>query len=264
MNIIFKILDYLKKRSNLIKNIIIALCIVAIVVLAGYTVDYYNRYNKQTDVISSAEADVAAAKDDVAAVEADNDALNQQIKEYEDKITEQQTEIDGLKKQLEEAKEQVRVAQQSKPVALAKKYVPDGNYTQATQVWNHLKGLGLNDYVCAGILGNIMAEVGGQTLDISRWSYYSSNSSTYYGICQWAGGRKSRLLNNFGTSLEAQLEFLSVELFEVIPKGNAFYSMQNEQEAALYFAKYYERCSSKYYSVRQRNATKALSYFRSV
>jgi hypothetical protein len=71
-------------------------------------------------------------------------------------------------------------------------------------------------------------------------------------------------LNSFGTSLEAQLEFLSVELFEVIPKGNAFYSMQNEQEAALYFAKYYERCSSKYYSVRQRNATKALQYFRSV
>jgi hypothetical protein len=37
--------------------------------------------------------------------------------------------------------------------------------------------------------------------------------------------------------------------------------MQDEKEAALYFAKYYERCGSGSYSVRQSNATKALDYF---
>lgn len=255
MSIIFKILDYLKKHSNLIKNIIIALCIVAIVVLAGYTVDYYNRYNKQKDVISS-------TKEDIASTEADKNVLNQQLQEYKEKVTEQQLEIDGLKEQLEKAKKEASALKQTKPVTLVSKSVPDGTYKQATQVWNKLKSLGLNEYVCAGIIGNIMAEVGGQTLDISRWPQYSQKY--YYGICQWSDGRKARLLNKFGTSLEAQLEFLSVELFEVIPKGNAFYSMQNEKEAALYFAKYYERCSSKYYSVRQSNATKALQYFRSV
>ena len=108
-------------------------------------------------------------------------------------------------------------------------------------------------------MGNIMAEVGGQTLDISRWPQYSQK--TYYGICQWAGNRKQRLLNDFGTTLEAQINFLGVELFEVIPKGDSFYNMQDEKQAALYFAKYYERCGSSSYSVRQQNATKALQYF---
>ena len=121
--------------------------------------------------------------------------------------------------------------------------------------------MGLNEYVCAGILGNIMAEVGGQTLDISRWAQYSAANTKYYGICQWSGGRKNRLLNDFGTTLEDQIRFLSVELFEVIPKNSSFYNMQDEKQAALYFAKYYERCGTGSYSVRQSNATKALNYF---
>lgn len=133
-------------------------------------------------------------------------------------------------------------------------------YSQATSIWNALLELGLNKYVCAGILGNIMAEVGGQTLDISNWPKYSQGS--YYGICQWGGDRRQRLLTEFGTTLEDQISFLSVELFEVIPKGSSFYNMQDEKEAALYFAKYYERCGSSSYSVRQTNATKALEYFQ--
>ena len=124
-----------------------------------------------------------------------------------------------------------------------------------------MKAQGWNDYVCAGIMGNLMAEVGGQTLDISRWAQYSATNTKYYGICQWAGSRKQRLLNDFGTTLESQLRFLSVELFEVIPKGSSFYNMQDEKEAALYFAKYYERCGTSSYSVRQSNATIALQYF---
>jgi hypothetical protein len=57
------------------------------------------------------------------------------------------------------------------------------------------------------------------------------------------------------------VKFLYDELLEVIPKGSSFYNLKNEKEAALYFAKYYERCSSKYYSIRQSNATKALNHF---
>jgi outer membrane murein-binding lipoprotein Lpp len=129
-------------------------------------------------------------------------------------------------------------------------------YPNASKIWAFLKEQGYNDYVCAGIMGNIMAEVGGQTLNIEP---YLGNS--YYGICQWGGGRKTRLLNSFGSSLEAQLSFLAVELPEVIPTGSSFYSIQNEQQAALYFAQYYERCSSSTYSIRQQNATKAYNYF---
>ena len=54
-------------------------------------------------------------------------------------------------------------------------------YPVATTIWNYLKDLGHNDYVAAGILGNIMAEVGGHTLDIQP----TLSNGTYYGMCQW-------------------------------------------------------------------------------
>jgi guanyl-specific ribonuclease Sa len=34
-------------------------------------------------------------------------------------------------------------------------------YPEARKIWNYLKKMGLNNYVAAGIMGNIMAEVGG-------------------------------------------------------------------------------------------------------
>lgn len=191
-------------------------------------------------------------------LEASNEKLNKTVQD-------QQKQLEEYKIQVEQLKQQINTLEKEKKSLTsklaAKTTYPDKDYVQATAVWNHLKSLGLNDYVCAGILGNIMAEVGGQTLDISRWEYYATTSTKYYGICQWAGGRKTRLLNDFGKTLEAQYTFLGVELFEVIPKNNSFYDMQDEKEAALYFAKYYERCGSSSYSVRQKNATKALNYF---
>lgn len=41
-------------------------------------------------------------------------------------------------------------------------------YPVATECWFYLKDLGYNDYVCAGIIGNMMAEVGGGTLNL-QW-----------------------------------------------------------------------------------------------
>jgi hypothetical protein len=214
-------------------------------------------------------------KEEVSVLQTELDSLRKQNEELETQISKQQDKLDENAQIIVEKDKQIQKLEEEK-IELEKKtkatttvktvvsntsFKADGNYSQATQVWNALRALGLNEYVCAGILGNIMSEVGGHTLDISRWSYYASTNTTYYGICQWAGSRKQRLLNNFGTTLEAQIRFLSVELFEVIPKGNSFYNMQDEKQAALYFAKYYERCSSKYYNVRQADATKALAYF---
>ena len=253
MSIIFKILSYLKKHSNLIKNIIIAICVVAVIVGAICANNYKSLYNEQMKAATEAESEKNTAV-------ADKEKLNQQIQEYQNQIAENEKTIDELKEKVEEVnkkKAQQQATALSKKVSIVNS---DTDYSQSTYIWNQLKSRGFNDYICAGIIGNIMAEVGGQTLDISRWSTYAGNSN-YYGICQWSGSRKSRLLNNFGTSLEAQVEFLCVELFEIIPHNNSFYNMQNEKEAALYFAKYYERCSSKHYSSRQTNATKALNYF---
>ena len=262
MSIIFKVLRYLKKHSNLIKNIIVVICASLVFISMPVAAEYKSLYEEQQQIASESQ-------DECQDVIEENEQLNRTIKKYEEKIEDKDKKITTLKKKLKQ--EQTEVVTTT-PTARTVDYVDVDNtsknskpqskstYSEATTVWNYLTGtLGLNKYVSAGIMGNIMAEVGGQTLDFSRWSTYSQGA--YYGICQWGGGRRTRLLNNYGSSLEAQLKFLGVELYETIPKSNSFYKMQNEKEAALYFAKYYERCSSAYYSVRQSNATKALDYF---
>lgn len=249
MNIIFKILKYLKKYSNLIKIIVVGILVVVCILQAIQVNNYKSSYQEELNLGSTIKIELDSIKQQ-------NSELKTQLSEYEQIISEKDNQIQQLQKDVQELED--TAAKLATAVKIGK-VEADGNYNQAQKVWNYLRDLGLNEYVCAGIIGNIMAEVGGQTLDISRWPQYSQG--TYYGICQWAGSRKNRLLNDFGTTLGDQIRFLSVELFEVIPKDNSFYNMQDEQEAALYFAKYYERCSSKYYSVRQKNATKALEYF---
>ena len=256
MSIIFKVLKYLKNYSNLIKNVLIIALAFMLVINTICFYSYRSSYKEEVSVLQT-ELDSLSTKNEELETKAS--AQEETLAENEKVLLEKDAQIQKLESSveaLEKENAELKKPATSKPTTQA-----TGKYSQATQVWNSLKALGLNDYVCAGIMGNIMAEVGGQTLDISGWSRYSSTSSGYYGICQWAGVRKQRLLNDFGTTLEAQIKFLSVELFEVIPKGNSFYNMQDEKEAALYFAKYYERCGSGSYSVRQSNATKALDYF---
>lgn len=125
-------------------------------------------------------------------------------------------------------------------------------YPVATTIWKYLKDLGYNDYVCAGILGNMMIEVGGYTLDIQYWLY----GSNYYGICQWSPAYHSV----WGTDLQTQCDFLKDTIqyeFDTYGRNyykgfnyNSFLDLQNEQEAALAFAKCYERCSSRSYELR--------------
>ena len=141
----------------------------------------------------------------------------------------------------------------------------DGQYTTVTYVWNYLKDAGYNDYVVAGIIGNMMAETGGQTLNLN-WEAWSEGS--YYGICQWS---KKFFPEVIGQNLEGQLEFLLSNIkYEIDTFGYAYSSgfdfdsflrLEDEREAALVFAKCYERCNSDYYSIRQDNATKAYEYF---
>lgn len=136
-------------------------------------------------------------------------------------------------------------------------------YPVATYIWNYLKDLGYNNQVCAGILGNIMAEVGGQTLNIQ----YNIENSQYYGMCQW----NQAYSEVWGASLEEQCDFLrgtieyEFDTFGYAYKKNfnydSFLELTDVSKAALAFAKCYERCSSGSYSVRQNNAIIAYNYF---
>jgi len=138
-------------------------------------------------------------------------------------------------------------------------------YPVATEIWLYLKDEGYNDYVCAGILGNLMAELGGQTLNINP---LRNSGDGYYGMCQWSKKYYPKVV---GEDLNGQLEFLNSNIKTIINKYgknyksdfnySKFKKLKNEKEAAKAFAACYERCASYTYSQRMKNATVAYEYF---
>ena len=58
-------------------------------------------------------------------------------------------------------------------------------YPVATEIWLQMKSYGWTDAACAGIMGNIMREVGGDTLEYISPHRYNKRG-THYGLCQWS------------------------------------------------------------------------------
>lgn len=128
--------------------------------------------------------------------------------------------------------------------------VPQGEYPAATQVWNIMKSYGWSDIVCAGIMGNMMRECGGDTLNL-EWDlvYYG-----YYGLCQWSSTYHS---GAWYLDIPGQCEFLKNSL-----DLSMFDGCTTPEEAAYVFCKRYERpaASDPVYK-REANARRAYSYF---
>lgn len=191
------------------------------------------------DYISS---EISYIQDEVSDIEIPQEAGVEEEIELEEEISE--AEI------FEENQEELKWIEKSE------------EYESATFIWKYFKDKGYSDYAIAGILGNIMAEVGGQTLYIQYWL----SSSSYYGMCQWS---RQYYPEAIGLSLEEQCDFLfntienEFDVFGYIVglSYEDFIQIENEQTAALAFAKVYERCGSGSYSVRQSNATEAYNYF---
>ena len=137
-------------------------------------------------------------------------------------------------------------------------------YKNATLIWEYMKYLGWNDYVCAGILGNMMAEVGGGTLDLP----YNTKGNGYYGLCQW---NKAYAPTVWDKDLRGQMDFLRQDIVLQLDTYGFCYSyefnfekflqLENEQQAAMAFATCYERCAVNHRYVRQQYATIAYNYF---
>ena len=136
-------------------------------------------------------------------------------------------------------------------------------YPVATEVWLYLKDLGYSDYICAAIIGNMMAEVGGGTLNL-HWSL----GTDFYGLCQWYIGYYPQAQ---GLDVKGQLKLLKDTIeYEfnlagfIYKKGfnyEQFIEIDNERDAALAFAMCYERCAKKYYYIRCDYAEIAYNYF---
>ena len=169
---------------------------------------------------------------------------------------------------VEEVEEIVIVEEIAEPVIEVTTYSVDTNeYPAAAYIWQYFKDLGWNDYVCAGIMGNLMSEVGGQTLNI-QYNLYSSGGG-YYGMCQWSKQYHSPI---YGINdLTAQCDYLRDTIqYEIDTFGHKYYNgfnlteflnLTDASQAALAFAKCYERCASGSYEIRQRNAITAYNYF---
>lgn len=252
---------------------LVALCIILGIVcgttfvVAGYTNDNYSK-EELTILITEAQSikDNAHTMADSARALGweEDDKLIKELQEKWRKADEDQKNYQGqLDKILADEAEAARKAEEERIAAEAKWATKAAEYPAATQIWRYMKAQGWNDYVCAGIMGNLMAEVGGQTLDIR----YTLSSSGYYGMCQWNRGCSQV----WGAGLETQCDFLRDTIkYEFDTYGfkyqkgfnfNSFLNMTDAQQASLAFAKSYERCASGSYGVRQKNAVKAYNYF---
>lgn len=137
-------------------------------------------------------------------------------------------------------------------------------FPEATYVWNYLHELEYSDVIAASILGNIMVECGGYTLDLQT----SLTTNGYYGICQWSSYYYPDVID---CSLEEQCDFLRDTIqYEIDTFGykykegfnyNSFLEITDIKEASLAFAKSYERCTSASYEFRQNCAEIAFEYF---
>ena len=142
-------------------------------------------------------------------------------------------------------------------------------YPVATQVWLYMKEeFGWSDTVCAGIMGNMMAECGGCWTSDLDWDVSSSSG---YGMIQWLGGRKQQLFNIYGSSpsIEDQLNFMKDELYGTngVTKQvtdsqlDKIINADSPEDCAYAFACYFERCGEGHRWVRRDYARRAYDYF---
>lgn len=141
----------------------------------------------------------------------------------------------------------------------------------ADQVWNFLANKGFSDGVNAGIIGNMMRECGGDTLDL-KWNMYGSYQGVkYYGLCMWSASYAPA--NLMGSSISFQLNYLMSTMksqFDtygyMYKQGfnyDKFRKLSDYEEAAVAFAICYERpgYEENRYGKRRNNARSAYNTY---
>lgn len=141
-------------------------------------------------------------------------------------------------------------------------------YPVATRMWLHMKTFGWSDEVCAGIIGNVMAETGARTLDIPLKEYKGGP----FGLIQWTKTRREKVVAPYGydATVEEQLDFVYDELYgtDGIEQQVEDYerekilSADTPQKAAQRFCDWFERPKGKG-TIRQKYARIAYEYFAS-
>ena len=140
-------------------------------------------------------------------------------------------------------------------------------YYYAKKTYEYLTLRNFSPAAACGIIGNMMIETSGGTLDLKPYVY--SPSSNYYGLCQWSTNYYSGAKD---LPFEHQLDYLlgtspwEFKTFGWLYRADFdfedFIQMTDPAEAALAFAIIYERCGPVSYDLRKQAARKAYSYFK--
>jgi hypothetical protein len=147
--------------------------------------------------------------------------------------------------------------------------VRKAEYPAATEAWLIMsKEFGWSDAVCAGIIGNLMAECGGCWTQDLDWQI---NTKHGMGMVQWIGGRRNQLVALYGENptVRDQMMFMRDELYGLngVTKQvtesqlNEIMNASSPEECAYAFASYYERCASQHRAPRKGYARTAYEYF---
>ena len=157
------------------------------------------------------------------------------------------------------------------------------------KIWNYLKSKGLNDYGCAGLVGNVQAEsalkennlenTGNTRLGMTDEQYVAAvdngrytnfvNDAFGFGICQWTYHTRKRALYNYAKSqnksigdLEMQLEFLYKELSESYPAVlKTLKNATSVKEASNAVLLQFERPADQSVAVQNKRASYGQSYY---
>lgn len=142
-------------------------------------------------------------------------------------------------------------------------YLHSEEYTNEEKCFMYFTGeMGLSDAAACGIMANIYKES----------TFNPKAGSSYYGLVQWGGGRRSNLFafcedNGFSAStMEGQLNFLEHELVgaysSVLEYLNSVpNTAQGAYDAAYHFCYYFERPSNKAAKSNSRGELAQGTYF---
>lgn len=252
-------------------QIVLIVCFILLFVCALLNFNGKNDLHKNTTALneknSSLQSENSQLQQDVEQLEKQKAQLEQEAEESKKRIEELEKEKSELlaKRKLQQA----TLIKLSNNTTISKvSTLPEGEYPEARLIWNTIKSWGYSDNVVAGIIGNMMAEVGGGTLaGLSNWH----TDGCGYGLIQWTSGRQRLLKQLYGArpNIEQQLQFIKNELTGqngvnrqvTEAQYNELLNAGSPEAAAMTFAKYYERCGSSYRAKRQSFARTAYNYF---
>lgn len=252
-------------------QIVLIVCFVLLFVCAILNFNGKNDLHKNTTALNEKNS----------SLQSENSQLQQDVEQLEEQKAQLEQEAEESKKRIEELEKEKsellakRKQQQATLIKLSNNTtiskvstLPEGEYPEARLIWNTIKSWGYSDNVVAGIIGNMMAEVGGGTLaGLSNWH----TDGCGYGLIQWTSGRQRLLKQLYGArpNIEQQLQFIKNELTGqngvnrqvTEAQYNELLNASSPEAAAMTFARYYERCGSSYRAKRQSFARTAYSYF---